>query len=929
MKKLSKCDGAAAPLRFALAINNEQQQRLPTTYRTMASQTPSQESRRSRGSSSSNASRPTRRWPKAATFYAAILILVVLLQLNQQAILPSSYSMQEAEAILPQQLAHFTTGVAGMASSMSQGISSSSSSSATATTAAGWDPENNPLGIPPGQAVNLPSIRETDAAVDNKRKSYGGTGDKKHLGGFTDFDVNGISPALWKHMVSNYGIKSFLDVGCGKGTSTTWWLTHGADVLCVEGSHDAVKKTFLPDPAHQIVEHDFARGPWWPTKTYDAAWSVEFLEHVNLQYHFNYVTAFRKAALLFVTSSRWGGWHHVEVHPDEWWIRKYESYGFKYDQQLTDQVRKWAKEESNNRTAIAPNGNRLNGQHIWLSMKVFVNPAVAALPRHAHLFPQFGCYGGRTQGEIKHRECGTGREGKMETPLDKSLYPLELTPEMDLDWENLIRHNLGLPVISTPVATTVVESKMEPQTGNGRVRKEEAFAAAVAANNQTPKRVPKQQPLKTKVVPRQQPPKAVAVAATPPINSTIQVDETVLNNWRQGYKTYTQPITLQDLNATEISQLPQVPVVLWPYLEFGIGNAESLHIEENGVKESKFLQLAENMDNFDPNVVWVGDTGYAFGWNLWCGEYLQRILTARARREKLGLPLRWPIYIVDFTDGVTKQRCKDIEKDMGTDYVKYFQRSVATRRHWDFDQNWIDVGKHIPLTAGGVTYRHTPLVVRTDTIEALQQILTERGLDLSSRLEDLPRPRDVAHFWPADWTGVSNVSSILRTSVSRSISDFGPREGLNIFVGLAGDAVRNGRRGVKTAYIEALLGAKIVVVTQRDDWEDHYRLFEALISGALVMTDRMLGMPAGLVNGTSILEFGSEADLEQKILYYLKHDSERKEIARLGREVAMTRHRTWHRIEDVIFGRIMSTCSPNKPDSPCPWIVHAKEARTR
>jgi hypothetical protein len=265
---------------------------------------------------------------------------------------------------------------------------------------------------------------------------------KKHLGGFTVFDVNGVSPSVWKYMVESLGVHSLLDVGCGRGTSTTWFLKHGVDILCAEGSHDAYEKTFLPDPATQMVEHDFSRGPWWPEKTYDAVWAVEFLEHVNVQYHFNYITAFRKAALLFVSSSRWGGWHHVEVHQDEWWIRKYESYGFHYDEFLTQKVRSIASAEKGNVTAIAPNGRKYNAQHIWLSMKVFINPAVASMPQHAHLFPEFGCYGQKGKQKI-HRECGTGKEGALETPLAKDFYPLKLTPEMDKEWEDLIRSKIA------------------------------------------------------------------------------------------------------------------------------------------------------------------------------------------------------------------------------------------------------------------------------------------------------------------------------------------------------------------------------------------------------------------------------------------------------------------------------------------------------
>jgi len=132
----------------------------------------------------------------------------------------------------------------------------------------------NPLGIPEGQAQALPSIRlesENDVventdktAVEVKRGIYGGKGDKKHLGGFTQYDGQGVSPKAWNFLLDYVGVKSIMDVGCGKGVSTLWFHLHGAKVLCLEGSHDAVSQTLLPDPATQVVEHDMSRGPYWP-----------------------------------------------------------------------------------------------------------------------------------------------------------------------------------------------------------------------------------------------------------------------------------------------------------------------------------------------------------------------------------------------------------------------------------------------------------------------------------------------------------------------------------------------------------------------------------------------------------------------------------------------------------------------------------------
>jgi len=320
---------------------------------------------------------------------------------------------------------------------MSPGLKQQDGPTQTTALLSSYDPKINPLAIPPGKAQNLPSVRIEDNALLRKRKNYGGAGDKEHLGGFSELDPGGISPGLWKHMIEDYGVHSFLDIGCGRGFSTSWFLTHGADVLCAEGSHDAVERSVLPDPANQVVEHDFSRGPWWPEKTYDAAWSVEFLEHVNVQFHYNYVTALRKAALIFVTSSTGHGWHHVEVHDTQWWIDKYESYGFKYSDKLTQQVKTWAKE---NKKTYMFREKFLDGFYVRVTMKVFINPMVAALPEHAHLFPELGCFGGKDPNGGKiHREC---LEENGETPLDKSMYPLKLTPEMDEEWIALLEKHV-------------------------------------------------------------------------------------------------------------------------------------------------------------------------------------------------------------------------------------------------------------------------------------------------------------------------------------------------------------------------------------------------------------------------------------------------------------------------------------------------------
>ena len=148
-----------------------------------------------------------------------------------------------------------------------EGLDSSYSASRSALLSIGNAQSDIPDPLRPhsGSAKNLPSIRvETPAEEDSRnqlnRKIYGGKGDGQHLGGWTEIDIHGISPRLWRFMMTKIGIKSIVDVGCGRGISTSWFIMNGIDTLCVEGSHDAYENSVLPDKDKQMVEHDFSRG---------------------------------------------------------------------------------------------------------------------------------------------------------------------------------------------------------------------------------------------------------------------------------------------------------------------------------------------------------------------------------------------------------------------------------------------------------------------------------------------------------------------------------------------------------------------------------------------------------------------------------------------------------------------------------------------
>ncbi|KAL7528547.1 hypothetical protein ACHAXR_003932 [Thalassiosira sp. AJA248-18] len=164
--------------------------------------------------------------------------------------------------------------------------------------------------------------------------------------------------------------------------------------------------------------------------------------NIRRNYQQNYYTAFRKAALIFVTHSRWGGWHHVEIHDDNWWQVKMEAMGFVYSEILTSMMKQKAIQDKDRRDLVelkkksqTPNRTRYNvAQHLRTTLQVFINPLVASLPEHAHLFAEHGC--------LKQQECGKeGLGGGVSdlTPLPESFRPLPMTKEMDDQWMDLIK----------------------------------------------------------------------------------------------------------------------------------------------------------------------------------------------------------------------------------------------------------------------------------------------------------------------------------------------------------------------------------------------------------------------------------------------------------------------------------------------------------
>lgn len=80
----------------------------------------------------------------------------------------------------------------------------------------------------------------------------------------------------------------------------------------------------------------------------------------------------------------------MEVHADEWWIKRMTAMGFVYSEVLTKEMRQ--SQGDGELTVTNPRNasdtkTYQTGQHIN-SMLAFINPHVASRPEHAHLFAE-------------------------------------------------------------------------------------------------------------------------------------------------------------------------------------------------------------------------------------------------------------------------------------------------------------------------------------------------------------------------------------------------------------------------------------------------------------------------------------------------------------------------------------------------------------
>lgn len=359
------------------------------------------------------------------------------------------------------------------------------------------------------------------------------------------------------------------------------------------------------------------------------------------------------------------------------------------------------------------------------------------------------------------------------------------------------------------------------------------------------------------------------------------------------------------------------------------------HFIQDAVQRSSFLE--ETHDPLDQDAAWVYDP-VRLKWTL-AIEIVRNVTNDRIARFGRENYRPWEFFLMDYNDdgfAFWNRLGEGIKEAMQSDspVLRFATRRHVYKRALDEPKNdgdhfaplgeAIDWANHKQIGSIYGVPRILRYGVRTDLVEHLEKKFdggtfyeaeventttsTGRGRQLID-LVALDRPVDVFSPWRIGMdvnlakhrNGIAQALQAISAEYNGANGD-ATKPKLEMLLEPVGQRARPGRNSVQADYVDALLRSKILITSQRDRWEDHYRLMEGLACGTLVFTDPMSTLPHHLKDGESLVVYRSISELKEKILYYVEHEDERLTIARKGHHIAMNNHRSWHGLERIIFG---------------------------
>jgi len=155
-----------------------------------------------------------------------------------------------------------------------------------------------------------------------------------HLSGHSN--KTWVDQGAFKKILEIIKVKTMIDVGCGPGGMVKYCRSLGLNAYGVDGD-DSIPREIDDN----FYLHDYTKGPFNIKLNFDLCWCVEFLEHVEEKYINNYFDTFKKCRYVFCTFAPSGkrGYHHVNTKDQEYWIKIFNKFDFKFENEKSNLIR--------------------------------------------------------------------------------------------------------------------------------------------------------------------------------------------------------------------------------------------------------------------------------------------------------------------------------------------------------------------------------------------------------------------------------------------------------------------------------------------------------------------------------------------------------------------------------------------------------------
>ena len=151
-----------------------------------------------------------------------------------------------------------------------------------------------------------------------------------------------------RYMHNQYGVNTMVDIGCGTKSQTKTALSIGYDVATAVDGDEKVE----PD-----IVADFNKNRLKLEQDYDLGWCVEVLPYIEEKKLRNLKPAFERCKYVIATATIWSNKEYPNNNNRQWYIDKFESWGFEYD----DDIYKEIVEHS-----LMDRKNHESGNYTWL-----------------------------------------------------------------------------------------------------------------------------------------------------------------------------------------------------------------------------------------------------------------------------------------------------------------------------------------------------------------------------------------------------------------------------------------------------------------------------------------------------------------------------------------------------------------------------------